>query len=842
MKFAAVYARAGFRVVPLHDVAGGVCSCGRADCPSAGKHPRLKTWQNDASADASVIASWATRYPRGNIGLASGAEFFALDVDPKNGGPATLADLTEIHGDLPETPQQRTGSGGDHYLFQPVAGIGNSAGKLGPGLDTRGEGGQIVVAPSISPSGAYAWLPGRAPWEIPLAPAPAWLLELLRAKPAPSSRVGASTVDRGFFPAASPEVLEQAELALAAHGPAVEGAGGDTHTFRAAALLTHDFALTEDEAWPLLWAWNLECQPPWDADDLGVKLRNGAEHGKGEYGSARALDAVEAAKKLIADYQALIDPPPATMTQLVARCRKLAEICGDTVNRAMIERDLTGATRIGVKALALPKPVVARAAPKAGEIHVGPQLAEVADEALTAIAPLVFSRSGVLCEVIPGDRAGGTWIHDLETTRVQDLMSRAATWVRTDDDGSVEIAAPLPVAAILTARRMHERVRVLEAVTTAPVFLADGSILQERGYSAAARLWLEPSIVVDVPDEPTLAQARHAVTVLRDLVCDYHFASEADFAAWLAGVISPLVKSATDNAPAPLFLVTASSAGSGKTMLAQIASLIVTGAEVGVSTYSPRDPAEWEKKLTAFVREASPVVIFDNIALGVELGDDGLDKLLTSSTWKGRILGVSEAPPMPIVGCWWATGNNTSPRNDTVRRVLPVRIEVDEERPQERGGFKRSQLKLFALEYRATYLSAALTILRAWHCADRPAQGLPTWGSFEVWSDLVRNALVWAGCADPFETQRRASAVLNEPENTAHDFWLRVVGSCDGTPASLCAKANESSAQEVLGMRELLTPRLLTKFIGPYIDKPRLRRRIRRHVDPARFVIEAIHG
>ena len=842
MKAASIYARLGWSVVPLHDVASGACSCGKQPCPSAGKHPRLRDWTTQASSDPTTIAEWARSWPSANIGAVTGDQFFVLDVDPDNGGPASLAELTEVHGDLPETPTQRTGSGGTHYLFQPVAGISNSAGKLGAGLDVRGSGGQIVVAPSVSLKGSYSWVAGREPWNIPLAPAPAWLLELLR-RPAPTSaRPGASTEDRGYFPAASPELLDQAELALEAHGPAVEGAGGDAHTFRAAALLTHDFALTEEEAWPLLWAWNLSCDPQWTPEDLIVKLRNGAEYGQGEYGRARALDAVETAKKLIADWSAG-QRDDASQWVLIERCRKLAQLSGDPTKHASITRDLQAATGFNRRDLAIPPAKVPSTRRTDGkEIHVGPQLAEVADEALTAIAPQVFARSGVLCEVIPGDRAGGTWIHDLETTRIQDLMSRAATWVRDDDKGQAETAAPLPVAAILAARRMHEGVRVLEAVTTAPVFLADGSILQERGYSAAARLWLEPSIVVDVPDEPTLAQAHHAVTVLRDLVCDYHFASEADFAAWLAGVISPLVKSATDNAPAPLFLVTASSRAAGKTMLAQLASLIVTGAEVGVSTYSPKDPAEWEKKLTAFVREASPVVVFDNIALGVELGDDGLDRLLTSSTWKGRILGVSEAPPLPVVGCWWATGNNTEARNDTVRRVLPVRIEVDEERPQERDDFKRAQLKLFALEYRATYLSAALTILRAWHCAGRPAQGLPTWGSFEVWSDLVRSALVWAGCADPFETQRRASAVLNEPENTAHDFWLKVVGSCDGTPASLCAKANESSAQEVLGMRELLTPRLLGKFIGPYVDKPRLRRRIRRHVDPARFVIEAIHG
>ena len=50
----------------------------------------------------------------------------------------------------------------------------------------------------------------------------------------------------------------------------------------------------------------------------------------------------------------------------------------------------------------------------------------------------------------------------------------------------------------------------------------------------------------------------------------------------------------------------------------------------------------------------------------------------------------------------------------------------------------------------------------------------------------------------------------------------------------------QQAASEVLGVREQLTPRILGRFVGPYVDKPRLRRRIRRLLDPARYVIEGI--
>ncbi len=100
-----------------------------------------------------------------------------LDIDPDAGGAASLETLTLEHGEMPATTTVRTGSGGLHYYFSYPAGavIRNSAGKLGPGLDIRGEGGCVVAPPSRT-TGSYTPLERR-----PLADPPAaWLLEKLR--------------------------------------------------------------------------------------------------------------------------------------------------------------------------------------------------------------------------------------------------------------------------------------------------------------------------------------------------------------------------------------------------------------------------------------------------------------------------------------------------------------------------------------------------------------------------------------------------------------------------------------------------------------------------------------
>lgn len=369
MKAAHIYAsRLGWRVVPLHDMSAGVCSCheGARCIKSAGKHPRISDWVNAASSDPDVIEAWWRKYPTANFGIATGvgSGFFALDEDPVHGGDVTLAALIAEHGPLPITTQARTGSGGYHYLFTSDVPVGTNASKIGPGLDIRGEGGQIVVAPSRSGKGAYSWV--HAPWDVPPAPAPAWLLERLGR--VPSAVTTAPVTDRGYFPPASPEILDQVRVALEAHGPAITDHGGGLHTVHAAAILTHDFALTDDEAWPLFVEWNQTCQPPWELDggtatepDLRIMLGRGLKYGKLAYGCRRTLD-VRASAKRATEAWVAAGAKEDELVSLLQPIRKLIRERADPVERDLIQQDLMTATGKGALALGLPRGYV-RASP-----------------------------------------------------------------------------------------------------------------------------------------------------------------------------------------------------------------------------------------------------------------------------------------------------------------------------------------------------------------------------------------------------------------------------------------------------------------------------------------------
>ena len=123
---------------------------------------------HDATTDAAQITAWWTQYPSANVGIATGAAsgLIVVDVDGEAGETALA-----LYGEMPVTVESRTGKG-RHLLFQGTE-IRNSAGKLGPQLDVRGDGGYIVAAPSVHPNGhAYHWVSGRHPGAVAVAAVP----------------------------------------------------------------------------------------------------------------------------------------------------------------------------------------------------------------------------------------------------------------------------------------------------------------------------------------------------------------------------------------------------------------------------------------------------------------------------------------------------------------------------------------------------------------------------------------------------------------------------------------------------------------------------------------------
>lgn len=148
-----------------------------------GKKPVQKDWPNKASADLDIVTEWFDgEYRDSNIGVVTGklSNLTVIDVDVKTGGLKTLK-ILEDNGLIPITLRSKTGSGGTHIFLQFEPRLKTGAGIL-PGIDIRGEGGQIVLPPSIHPDtgNEYSWNCNYE--ETQLAKLPEDLIELFKLK------------------------------------------------------------------------------------------------------------------------------------------------------------------------------------------------------------------------------------------------------------------------------------------------------------------------------------------------------------------------------------------------------------------------------------------------------------------------------------------------------------------------------------------------------------------------------------------------------------------------------------------------------------------------------------
>jgi len=159
---------------------------------SADKRPLTPHGFKDASTDEATIRAWWAHHPGALIGMPTGeaSGIAVLDIDMPF-GPGSLTDLQAQHGDLPDTYTVRTQSGGTHHWFRTWPGAKNSASAIADGVDTRGEGGYVIVPPSpgytvtstVRPAEAPSWLRNLATRtaEAPAAPAPVKLSPERRA-------------------------------------------------------------------------------------------------------------------------------------------------------------------------------------------------------------------------------------------------------------------------------------------------------------------------------------------------------------------------------------------------------------------------------------------------------------------------------------------------------------------------------------------------------------------------------------------------------------------------------------------------------------------------------------
>lgn len=144
-EYALAYCKLGFHVIPIE----------WRKVPGREKRPLIK-WEEfqDRPATEAEVAAWWHKWPEANIGVVTGEKsgLLVVDIESAEGYEA----FREKYGELPKTFMQKTGrESGIHVIVKhPRDGrrYQNRA-KVIKDCDSRADGGYILIAPSLHPSG-----------------------------------------------------------------------------------------------------------------------------------------------------------------------------------------------------------------------------------------------------------------------------------------------------------------------------------------------------------------------------------------------------------------------------------------------------------------------------------------------------------------------------------------------------------------------------------------------------------------------------------------------------------------------------------------------------------------
>ena len=338
----------------------------------------------------------------------------------------------------------------------------------------------------------------------------------------------------------------------------------------------------------------------------------------------------------------------------------------------------------------------------------------------------------------------------LSTDMTVHHMARSAQWYRQYASGNRRPARPPIVVARDILASPNLPLPCLERIVRVPFLGRDGNLKTEPGYHEGdATLFVPPRgfRLPKISDNPTPGQLEVARRlILRSLLRDFPFTSEAARAHAVAALLLPLVRSFI-RGPTPLHLVEKPTPGTGGTLLVQVLCQISLGETIAAMS-APKDESEWRRTVLASLRSVPLAVFIDNPQ---QLESPTLASAITSDIYTDRVVRTSETVRLPVSCLWIASANNPVLSREMARRVIRIRLDAGVERPELRDSFLHPQLKAWAKKNHHLLLWAALTFVQAWVAAGHP-RASKVFGMFEDWVEV--NGRHSAGCRDPWVSRK----------------------------------------------------------------------------------------
>jgi hypothetical protein len=347
----------------------------------------------------------------------------------------------------------------------------------------------------------------------------------------------------------------------------------------------------------------------------------------------------------------------------------------------------------------------------------------------------------------------------------------------------------------------YRHLPILTGLARQPYLRDDGSLMTTAGYDGSTKMFgvFDPK-EFSVPERPTRTDAEAAFALLGNLLGEFRLGRSSDFAAAMSALLTAAIRPSLDHAP--MFHARAHMVGSGKSCLCELFSAFST-PQRPVATAFPADEEECTKLLLATLLPGPAVIQFDNLTRDL-VPHKSLCMALTSEYMSGRILGISKTATVNTRALFLSSGNNVGPVQDMTRRCITINLDPGVEMPAART-FERPNLIQDVLDDRSAYVSAALTIVRAFVVAGMPHTACRSMAGYDDWSSLCRQPLLWLGMADP--TESVFDAMLEDPDRETLDRLLRAWEATFGNRAAMVRDAlgtNSTFVENIAELREVI--------------------------------------
>lgn len=426
---------------------------------------------------------------------------------------------------------------------------------------------------------------------------------------------------------------------------------------------------------------------------------------------------------------------------------------------------------------------------------------DVIDDILSLLkGPLfrrVFVRKGSLCRIVIDSDGRASAIDYDPDSLLRDLVA-AADFISSTKMGESPSKLTKRIVSMLLASSNWSGFRVLDAVESAPYLKANGSVVTENGYDEDSKAYLHMEEEVYYPmvsESPSSSERQEAIDLLKEMILNFPFESESSRANALALTLSPALGRA-NTGRIPLCVIDATTAGSGKSLLAECINLIYD-EQAGMFSLPDKDE-ETRKLITTVLLNSRKMIVFDNE--NGSLKNKGLSILVTTTYWEDRLLGGNTAARLRNTAQIVITGNNVQQGSELCRRSYFVRLDPKMERPDQRdpGTFHHPRLRVWVTENRGRLLWAVHTLIRAWFDAGKPCANpmCRAFGSFEEWTEMMSGILHHAGVMGFMEDSESHWNRMNAESDDWRTFFSAWFGHFGPEPQSVSTIHALLSGQE----------------------------------------------